>query len=89
MDVAASVLEVRREIWENMKNCLRGRPKSSKKEVEKRRRAVEKVLTILNAACGPIFTTVALKEKKTEDMKLRAFVEGLKKYKGDITTGNP
>tara|TARA_B100001778_G_scaffold193579_2_gene159573 strand:- start:1383 stop:1637 length:255 start_codon:yes stop_codon:yes gene_type:complete len=57
-------------------------------EVEKRRRAVEKVLTILNAACGPIFTTVALKEKKTEDMKLHAFVEGLKKYKGDVH-GNP
>ena len=77
------------EIWESMKIAYEEGPRIiEEEEVEKRRRAVEKVLTILNAACGPIFTTVALKEKKTEDMKLHAFVEGLKKYKGDVH-GNP
>jgi hypothetical protein len=57
-------------------------------KVEKRRRAVEKVLTVLNAACGPVFTRISCEENKTEDTKLRAFVEGLKKYEGD-GHGNP
>jgi hypothetical protein len=57
-------------------------------EVEKRRRAVENVLTVLNAACGPIFTHIAVEEKKTDDVKLRAFVERLKKYESD-GHGNP
>ena len=77
------------EIWESMKIAYEEGPRIIEEEkVEKRRRAVEKVLTVLNAACGPVFTRISCEEKKTEDAKLRAFVEGLKKYEGD-GHGNP
>ena len=35
-----------------------------------------------------LFTRTAVEEKKTDDVKLRAFVERLKKYEGD-GHGNP
>lgn len=77
------------EIWESMKIAYEEGPRIIEEEkVEKRRRAVEKVLTVLNAACGPVFTRISCEEKKTEDAKLCAFVEGLKKYEGD-GHGNP
>lgn len=77
------------EIWESMKIAYEEGPRIiEEEEVEKRRRAVENVLTVLNAACGPIFTHIAVEEKKTDDVKLRAFVERLKKYEGD-GHGNP
>jgi len=77
------------EIWESMKIAYEEGPRIIEEEkVEKRRRAVEKVLTVLNVACGPVFTRISCEEKKTEDAKLRAFVEGLKKYEGD-GHGNP
>mgnify|MGYP002629766871 CR=1 FL=1 len=78
-----------KEIWESMKTTYQEGPRIiEEEEFEKRRRAIEKVLIVLNAACGPVFTKIVSAERETYDSRLKEFVERLKKYKGD-GNGNP